>query len=317
MTKAARVTVFGGSGLIGRHVVRRLAQRGCRITIVARHDVPYLQPMGDVGQIALLVGNLGNAALRQRAVDGADAVVNLVGILAETSNQRFEAVQHQGAARIAEAAAACGAGRLVQLSAIGAAPASPSRYASSKGKGEQAVLAAFPGATILRPSIVFGPEDHFFNRFAAMAATFHLLPLIGGGATRYQPVYVGDVAQAVVEALDRPEAPGRIYELGGPEILRYRELMLLLLEEIRRPNTVLISLPFGLAGLIARVAEHAPGAPLTRDQVLLLRRDNVVGADALSLRDLGIQPTPLAEILPLYLGRYRRGGMVPGWHRLL
>jgi NADH dehydrogenase len=245
----------------------------------------------------------------QKAVAGADAVVNLVGILAETGRQRFEAIQHRGAASIAEAAAAAGVRQLVQLSAIGADADSPSHYARSKGLGEQAVLAACPGATILRPSIVFGPEDQFFNRFAEMACTLHMLPLIGGGATRYQPVYVGDVAEAVVAALDRPEAAGRTYELGGPEILSFRQLMQLLLQEIRRPKVPLIPLPFGLASLMALFAERAPGAPLTRDQVILLKRDNVVAGDAATLHDLGIQPTALSAVLPGYLGRYRRGGL--------
>ena len=309
MIKARRITVFGGTGFIGRHVVRRLAQRGDRITVVARHDARFLQPMGDVGEIVLLLGNLREAALVQKAVAGADAVVNLVGILAETGRQRFDAIQHQGAARIAEAAVAAGVARLIQLSAIGADPESPSKYACSKGLGEQSVLAACPAATILRPSIVFGPEDQFFNRFAEMACTLHALPLIGGGATRYQPVYVGDVADAVLAALDRPEAAGRTYELGGPEILSFRQLMEILLQEIRRPQVPLLALPFGIASLMALFAEHAPGAPLTRDQVILLKRDNVVAGDAASLHELGIQPVALGAVLPSYLGRYRRGGL--------
>jgi uncharacterized protein YbjT (DUF2867 family) len=310
MTKQRRVTVFGGSGFIGRHVVRLLAQRGDVITVVARHEAPFLQPMGDVGQITQITGSLGDQGVLDRALAGAEAAVNLVGILAETGRQRFAAIQHDGAARIAETAAAADATRLVHLSAIGADPAALSRYASSKGRGEQAVRAAFPAATILRPSIVFGPEDQFFNRFAAMACLAPMLPLIGGGRTRYQPVYVGDVAQAVLTALDRPEAMGRIYELGGPEVLSFRELMELLLREIRRPHVALVPVPFGVARLLAWGLEFAPGGMLTRDQVVLLRRDNVVGGAALSLYELGIQPTPLASVLPGYLGRYRRGGVV-------
>jgi|HubBroStandDraft_1064217.scaffolds.fasta_scaffold01721_9 uncharacterized protein YbjT (DUF2867 family) len=308
MTTTRRVTVFGGSGFIGRHVVRRLAQRGDIVTVVARHAAPFLQPMGDVGQITQLAGNLADAGLRQKAIAGADAVVNLIGILAEAGRQRFDAIQYEGAARIAADAAAAGAARLVHLSAIGADPASPSRYAASKGRGEQAVRADFPAATILRPSIVFGPEDQFFNRFARMACSLHMLPLIGGGATRYQPVYVGDVADAVLGALGRGDAPGRTYELGGPEIRSFRQLMLLLATEIGRPKLPLVSLPFAAARFIAWFAERAPGAPLTRDQVILLRRDNIVAPNAPSLHDLDIRPTPLARILPLYLGRYRRGG---------
>jgi len=308
MAQQRRVTVFGGSGFIGRHVVRLLAQRGDVITVVARHEAPFLQPMGDVGQITQLTGSLEDQGLLDRALAGADAAVNLVGILAETGGQRFAAIQHEGAARIAETAAASGATRLIHLSAIGADPASLSHYASSKGRGEQAVRAAFPTATILRPSIVFGPEDQFFNRFAAMACSVPILPLIGGGKTRYQPVYVGDVAQAVLTALDRPDAMGRIYELGGPEVLSFRQLMELLLREIRRPHVVLLPVPFGLARLMAWGLEFAPGGMLTRDQVILLRRDNIVRGAVPSLHELGIQPTPLAQVLPSYLGRYRPGG---------
>jgi NADH dehydrogenase len=306
MVEARRVTVFGGSGFIGRHVVRRLARGGDVVTVVARHDAPFLQPMGGVGQIVLRRGNFGDTALMRQAVAGADAVVNLVGILAETGGQRFDAIQHQGAGRIAEAAAAAGVARMVQISAIGADQSSRSLYARTKALGEAAVASAFPAATILRPSIVFGPEDRFFNRFAAMARHFDALPLIGGGTARFQPVYVGDVADAVLAALARPDARGRIYELGGPEVLSFRALMTLMLHEIGRPNTLLIPLPFAVASVLAFFAEHAPGAPLTRDQVVLLRADNVVAATALSLSDLGVPPTPLGVVLSSYLARYRK-----------
>ena len=315
MISARRVTVFGGAGFIGRHVVRRLAQRGDRVTVVARHEAPYLQPMGDVGQIVVLQGSIRNAVLIAKAVADADAVINLVGILNEAGRQRFEAVQHEAAGRIAEAAAAAGARRLVQTSAIGADPQSPSRYATSKGRGEQAVRAAFPAATILRPSIVFGPEDHFFNRFAEMGRQLGALPLIGGGKTRFQPVYVGDVADAALAALDRPDGAGQTYELGGPEVLSFRQLMERLLAEIRRPDIRLIPLPFVLARLMALFAEFAPGKPMTSDQITLLRRDNIVSGNALTLHDLDIRPTALGEILPSYLARYRPEGWFSAWQQ--
>jgi uncharacterized protein YbjT (DUF2867 family) len=308
MINARRVAVFGGSGFIGRHVVRRLAQRGDVVTVVARQPAPYLQPMGDVGQITIRLGSLCDEGLVERAVAGADAVVNLVGILAETGRQRFDTIQHRGAAYMAQAAAKAGVTRFVQVSAIGADPDSPSKYARSKGQGEQAVRAAFPSATILRPSIVFGPEDQFFNRFAEMARSLHMVPLIGGGATRYQPVYVGDVADAVLAALDRPDAPGHFYELGGPEILSFRQLMEIMRAEIRRPGVALVSLPFPIASLIASFAQLMPGAPLTRDQVILLRHDNIAKTGMPSLYELGLQPTPLCQVLPLYLPRFRQGG---------
>ena len=314
MTKLRRVTVFGGSGFIGRHLVCRLARRGDVVTVVARHDAPFLQPMGDVGQIVTLLGSIADEALVERAVTQADAVVNLVGILAETGKQRFETIQHRGAATIAEAASAAGVKQLVQVSAIGANPNSRSHYARTKALGEHAVQAAFPEVTILRPSIVFGPEDHFFNRFAEMAATTHIVPLIGGGATRYQPVYVGDVADAVLAALDRPEASGRAYELGGPEVLSFRQLMERMLDEIGRSRRQLISLPFPLARLIAAFAQFAPGAPLTPDQVTLLRHDNLAASGASGLRELGLQPTPLSQVLPSYLPRYRPGGSLAFSH---
>jgi uncharacterized protein YbjT (DUF2867 family) len=308
MIDPRRITVFGGAGFIGRHVVRRLAQRGDVITVVTRGDALFLQPMGDVGQIAVMQGNLQDAAVLRKALAGADAAINLVGILAETGRQRFDEIQNQGAARVAEAAVAAGVTKLIQISAIGADPHSPSHYARSKGLGERAVHAAFPTATILRPSIVFGPEDQFFNRFAEMARRLGMVPLIGGGATRYQPAFVGDVADAVLAALDQAEAARRVFELGGPEILSFRQLIERTLLYIGRPRTRLISLPFPIASLIARIAEQLPGAPLTHDQVILLQHDNIVAEGALGFAELGIRPTPLDLILPLYLGRYRPNG---------
>src|SRR5258708_2151813 len=230
------VMVFGGSGFIGRYVVRRLACAGARVNVVVRdvEGAKFLKPMGDVGQIALMRGSVADPASVGLAVAGADSVVNLVGILYERGRQRFEALHHQGARRIAEAARAAGVARLVQVSAIGAEPGCTPLYARTKAEGEAAVRAVFAEATILRPSIVFGPEDDFFNRFAAMARLLPALPLIGGGRTRFQPVYVDDVARAIVDALDAPGAAGKTYELGGPRIYSFRELIQVVPRVIRR-----------------------------------------------------------------------------------
>ncbi|MDB5363448.1 MAG: 3-beta-hydroxy-Delta(5)-steroid dehydrogenase [Rhodospirillales bacterium] len=310
MAPIRRATVFGGAGFIGRYVVKRLAQRGVTITVASRHARRgnYLQPMGDVGQIVLLDGDIGDEDFAAASMAGVDLVVNLVGILAESGKQRFDALQHQGAARLARLATAAGVERFVQFSAIGADPASPARYARSKAEGEAAVRAAFPGAVILRPSIVFGPEDQFFNRFAEMTRLSPFLPLIGGGTTKFQPVYVGDVADGVMAALDRPEAAGQAYELGGPRIYTFAELMRLMLREIDRPSLPLVPIPFGLASLQAAILEHLPGKLLTRDQVRMLKRDNVVSPGARTLSDLGILPTAPEVILQSYLERFRRGG---------
>ena len=310
MAPIRRATVFGGTGFIGRHIVKRLAQRGVVITVVGRHAARgnYLQPMGDGGQIVPINGDIGDEALVASMVEGVDLVVNLVGILAEGGRQRFDAVQHQGAARLARQAAAAGVGQFVHFSAIGANSASPSRYGRTKAAGEAAVRVAFPAAIILRPSIVFGPEDQFFNRFAQMTRFSPFLPLIGGGKTRFQPVYVSDVADATMAALDRPEAAGQTYELGGPRVYSFRELMRIMLREIDRPNVPLVPIPFPLASLQAAVLEHLPGKLLTRDQVLMLKRDNVVSPGARTLADLGITPTAPEVILQSYLERFRTGG---------
>ncbi len=310
MAPIRRATVFGGTGFVGRYIVKRLAQRGVTLSVVGRHARRgnYLQPMGDVGQIVLIDADIADEALVASALEGSELVVNLVGILAETGRQRFGAVQHEGAGRIARAAAIAGATQFLHVSAIGADPSSPSLYARSKAAGEAAVRAAFPGAVILRPSIVFGPEDQFFNRFAAMTRVSPFLPLIGGGKTKFQPVYVGDVADAAMAALDRPEAAGQTYELGGPKVYTFEELMRLMLREIDRPRFPLVSIPFGLAALQGAVLEHLPGRLLTRDQVTLLRRDNVVAPGARTLADLGIEPTAPEVILQTYLERFRTGG---------
>ncbi|MSP68411.1 MAG: complex I NDUFA9 subunit family protein [Alphaproteobacteria bacterium] len=304
------ITVFGGSGFVGRHLVQRLAKTGAQIRIAVRHPARarFLRPLGDVGQIVPLVAPVTSDAAVAAAVAGADTVVNLTGILFERGAQTFAAVHAEGAGRIATAAAAAGAARLLHVSAIGADPAAPSRYAASKGEGEAAVRAAFPAAVILRPSVVFGPEDDFFNRFGLLARLAPALPLIGGGHTRLQPVYVGDVAEAAVRALGDPAAAGKTYELGGPRIYTLRQIMELVLAETRR-HCLLLPLPFAAATLIASLAQFLPVPPLTPDQVTLLRSDNVVGAGALGLADLGIQPTAAEVIVPTYLARHRAGGV--------
>jgi uncharacterized protein YbjT (DUF2867 family) len=304
-----RATVFGASGFIGRYVVKRLAARGTVIAAVSRHAgaAGYLRPMGDVGQIATIDAGLDDEAVLAAAIAGAEAVVSSVGILFERGRQRFDRIHHRGAARLALLAKAAGAKRFVHISAIGADPAAASLYARSKGAGEAAVRQGFPEATILRPSVVFGPEDDFFNRFAAMARSLPALPLIGGGHTRFQPVYVGDVADAVMAALDRHDAVGRTYELGGPKVYSFRQLMELMLAEVHRRRW-LVTLPFGLASLEAAFLERLPSPPLTRDQVRLLQRDNVVSSDLPGLAELGVAPTAVELILPTYLDRFRRRG---------
>jgi NADH dehydrogenase len=305
-----RVTVFGGSGFIGRYLVERLADRGWVIKVAVRNPrrAHFLKPLGNVGQIVPFRAPLQDAEAVKAAVEGADAVVNLVGILYEGGAQSFSAVQAEGAKRVAEAAAAAGVRRLVQISAIGADQNSPAEYARSKAFGEKAVLEAFPKATILRPSIVFGREDDFFNRFAAMARISPALPLIGGGHTRFQPVFVGDVADAILAALTKPEAAGQVYELGGPRVYSFKELLSYILEVTGR-RRCLIALPIKLATLEAAFLERLPGPPLlTRDQVRMLERDNVVSSGAKGLGDLGLPATPVEAVVPEYLQRYRKGG---------
>lgn len=307
------VTVFGGSGFVGRNVVRALAKRDYRIRVAVRRPelAGHLQPLGRVGQIQPVQANLRYPASVEAAMRGSHVAINLVGILAEGGAQSFNAVQTEGAATVAKAAAAVGAA-MVQISAIGADANSASGYARSKAAGEQAVLAALPSAVIMRPSIVFGPEDQFTNRFAALARMAPVLPLIGGGVTKMQPVYVGDVATAVAQAVDGKAKPGAIYELGGPEILSFREIIEAILDMTDRKRT-LLSLPFGLAKLQAAFLRFAPGAlKLTPDQVELLRSDNVVSeaakAAGLTLQGLGITPDSMEAVAPQYLWRFRPAG---------
>lgn len=307
------VTVFGGSGFLGRHVVRALARRGYRVRVAVRRPdlAEHVQPLGAVGQIMPVQANLRHRWSVDRAVEGADAVVNLVGILVESGAQTFDAVQANGARAVAEAARAAGISNVVHLSAIGADPASPSVYARTKAAGEAAMREAVPDVVILRPSIVFGPEDDFFNRFAAMARISPALPLVGGGETRFQPVFVGDVAEAVARAVDGEAGRGQVYELGGPEIATFRQCLELMLKVIRR-RRLLVALPFGLAAIKARILQNLPGKLLTVDQVTLLRSDNVVSptasAEGRTLEGLGIAPRTMAAILPTYLERFRERG---------
>ncbi|GGE23522.1 oxidoreductase [Aureimonas endophytica] len=306
------VTVFGGSGFIGRYVARSLARRGHRVRIACRRpDLAYhVQVAGNMGQVMPVQANLRYRWTIDRAVEGADHVVNLVGILAEGGKQRFAALQAKGAGEVAEAAKAAGA-RLTHLSAIGADAASPSAYARSKAEGEALVRAALPDATILRPSIVFGPEDNFFNRFADMARLSPFLPLIGGGTTRFQPIYVNDVAEAVAMTVDGTAPDGRTYELGGPEILSFREMMEIMLEVVNRRRRFL-PLSFGTASRLAELTSWLPSPPLTGDQVKQLGIDNIVSEAAhREGRDIGafgINPESLGAILPTYLVRFRPQG---------
>ena len=312
------VTVFGGSGFVGRHVVRALARRGYRIRVaVRRPDLAFfLQPLGNVGQISFVQANLRYRRSIDAAASGADHVVNCVGLLANKGRNTFDSVQEFGARAVAEAARAAGA-TLTHVSAIGADSQSASAYARTKGNAEAAVLSIKPDAIILRPSIVFGPEDDFFNRFAAMARTMPFLPLVGGGMTKFQPVYVEDVAEAVARAVEGRLDAGKTYELGGPEVLSFRDCIQLMLEVTGREKP-LVSLPFGIASLMGSIAGLVPfvTAPITPDQVILLKSDNVVSAAAeaegRTLKGMGIQPSIASAVLPSYLVQYRPEGQFTG-----
>ena len=306
------VTVFGGSGFLGRHVVRALAKRGYRIRVAVRRPdlTGHLQPLGRVGQIHAVQANLRYPASVEAAVRDADLVINLVGILFERGRQRFEAVHAFGAEAVALAAAAYGA-RLGHVSALGAADNAPSLYARTKAMGEKLVLAAMPSATILRPSVLFGPEDNFFNRFAAIARISPVLPLVGSGRTRFQPIFAGDVAAAVLAAIEGRAIRGPIYELGGPDVKTFKELMQFVLATIER-RRLLVPLPFALATLQASLLQFLPKPPLTPDQVELLKGDNIVSdaakREGRTLEDLGIDPIDMAVVVPSYLWRFRKTG---------
>jgi NADH dehydrogenase len=306
------ITVFGGSGFLGRHVVRALVKRRYRIRVAVRRPelAGHLQPLGSVGQIHAVQANLRYPRSVEAAVRDASVVINLVGILFEQGRQRFDAVQHFGAEQVALAASAFGA-RVIHVSAIGADEHSPSKYLQSKAKGEQAVMAAAPTAAIVRPSIVFGPEDEFFNRFAAMARMLPALPLVGGGLTKFQPVFAGDVAEAIANLVDQDSGNGKTYEFGGPEVRSFRQLMEYVLATTERSRP-LVPVPFWLAKLQGWFLQFLPNPPLTPDQVEMLRVDNVVSEasirEGLTLQGLGIAPTSYEAIVPAYLWRFRKTG---------
>jgi NADH dehydrogenase len=310
------VTIVGGSGFVGRHAVQALAKEGFRIRAACRRPdlAGYLQPMGNVGQIQPVQANVRFPDSVRKAAEGASVVINAVGILAGTGAQTFKAVHVDGARAVAKAAREAGAKRFIHISAIGASRSSPAHYAQTKAAGEAAVLEEFPGAVILRPSIVFGPEDEFFNRFAAMARISPVLPLIGGGRTRFQPVYVGDLAEAIAHVANGMGTPGTIYELGGPEVLSFRELLERTLTYAGRRRGFL-SMPFWLAKLQALLTWPLPNSlrPLTVDQVRLLETDNVVSSSAIkdgrTLAALGVAtPQSIGSIVPAYLERFKPKG---------
>lgn len=307
------ITVFGGSGFVGSQVVQDLARRGWRIRVaVRRPDRAYkLQTSGHVGQIQAVRCDATDPTQVEAALRGADAAVNLIGVLHEAGARSFQTMHIDTARNIAVGCAAGRVGRLVHVSAIGANPESESKYACTKAAGEMAVREAKPDAVIVRPSIVFGPGDDFLNRFAAMASMSPFLPLIGGGRTRFQPVYVGDVAEAILHAVERSDAAGRTFELGGPAVMTFADILKLVLRETRRRNG-LIPLPFPVARAIGSAAQLSAfvGIPpvLTRDQVVSLESDNVVAEGAEGLAELGVEPTGIEAIAPSYLWRYRRGG---------
>jgi NADH dehydrogenase len=312
------VTVFGGSGFVGRHVVRVLAKRGYRIRVAVRRPdlAGFLVPAGNMGQISIVQANLRYRNSIDRAVEGAQHVVNCVGILSESGRNTFDAVQEFGGRAVAEAARSVGA-TLTHVSAIGANPGSTSVYGRTKGRAEAAILSIKPDAIILRPSIIFGPEDDFFNKFAEMSRLAPALPLIGGGVTKFQPVYVEDVAEALARAVDGTLTPGKTYELGGPDVLSFRECLETVLSVVGRKRA-LVSLPFSVASLIGRLASFIPliAPPITPDQVRLLKYDNIVSkeaeAEGRTLSAIGIRPTMLTSVLPSYLVRYRPKGQFTG-----
>lgn len=322
--KGKLVTVFGGSGFIGRHLVQRLAASGARVRVAIRYpgEAAYLQPMGDVGQIAAVRASVTHEASVRAAVGGADAVVNLVGILYEKGRWTFDAVHREGAAIVARAVRDGGVASLVHMSALGADSSSHARYAASKAEGEAAVREAFSQAVIVRPSVVFGPQDEFFNLFASLARFSPILPLFGcprprivdgrldiygDGGVKFQPVYVGDVADAIMKGLSDRSCAGQTYELGGPAVYSFKEIMDMILGQIGRKR-LLLPVPYFIATLQAGFLQLMPKPLLTTDQVELLKTDNVVSGNLPGLADLGIAATGAEGIIPTYLERYRRGG---------
>ncbi len=314
MTSSSKlITIIGGSGFIGRHVTRALARAGHRVRVAVRRPdlAGHLQPMGFPGQVMPVQCNLRYPELVEAACDGADVVINLVGVLYSAGAQSFSTLHADGAAIAARAARQAGAGQFIQMSAIGADPDSSSAYARTKAEGEANAAREFPGAIILRPSIVFGPEDDFFNQFAAMARFSPALPLIGGGVTKFQPVFVGDVAEAITALIAAGQASGKTYELGGPDVMTFRQVLEYVLKETGRKR-LLVPLPFPLARAVGIIAGLLPSPLITADQVELLKTDNVVSAgasrDGRTLEGLGAHAEPVDAIVPTYLYRFRRSG---------
>jgi NADH dehydrogenase len=309
MTQPHPITIFGATGFIGRHLVRRLAKTGATILAPTREPdkALFLKPMGDVGQIVPMSCDIRSDASVANAVYGAKTVINLVGVLYETRRNSFQSMHVEAPARMARLAKEAGVSRFIQMSALGASENSKSKYARSKAAGESAVHAFFPDATILRPSIVFGPEDNFFNRFASLARIAPALPLIGGGATKFQPVYVGDVGDAIMKCLESKATVGKIFELGGPQVYSFRQLMELMMQITGR-KTCLVNVPWGIATLQAAFLGMLPNPLLTSDQVELLKQDNVLNPRKDGLAALGVAPTAAEVILPTYLRRFGKAG---------
>jgi uncharacterized protein YbjT (DUF2867 family) len=308
--KPSLVAVFGGSGFLGRYTVRALAKAGYRVRVGVRRPNlgNYLVPMGQVGQIQVVKANIANADHVASVVSGADAVINLVGIMRQSGRQRFQRIHRDAPDALAKAAMNAGAQTFVHVSSLGVSQNSPSLYARTNAEGEMRVREAFPAATIFRPSLMFGPEDNFFNRFAGMARMWRAVPLIGGGQTKFQPVYVGDVAAAIEKSVVDPAAArGRTYELAGPSVYTFKDMMELMLRETYR-KAALVPIPFGLAAFGASLANLTPWPPITPDQVKLLKSDNVMTKGALGLHDLAMEPDSVEAILPTYIWRFRPQG---------
>jgi uncharacterized protein YbjT (DUF2867 family) len=303
-----RVTVFGGSGFLGRQIVRRLADHGVDVRVAVRHPerAALLVKASTAGQITAVYADVWEEASVGTAMAGSRVVVNLVGHYLERSKATFEATRGHGAMHVAQAAATAGVQRLVHISGLGTDPKSDSPYARARGIGEQLVKEAFPGATVLRPGFIFGPEGGFLSRLAALARVLPVMPLFGAGETKLQPVFVGDVAEAVAKALATPATMGRLYELGGPRVYTYKELMQLVLARSERKR-LLMPVPYFAWKALAALMAPLPSRPISRNQVELLRRDNVVRADALTLADLGIAPTPVEAMWPMDLGQHCSG----------
>jgi uncharacterized protein YbjT (DUF2867 family) len=308
------VAVFGATGFIGRHLIQHLTRKGFLVRAVTRvpNKATFLKPAGGIGQVTPWAGDVGDDASVRRALAGVDMVVNLIGVLYERGAAGFQALHVDAPARLARLATEAGVKRFVHVSALGADAGSPAAYARSKAEGEAAVKAGFPGAAILRPSIVFGPEDGFFNKFAAMAQLAPALPLIGGGQTKFQPVYVADVAEAITAAVTSDAAAGKTFELGGPAVYTFKQLLEILLKEIEKPGVCLVPVPWKAAEFLGDVLGKTPviAPPLTRDQVEMLKTDNVLSGSLPGLQDLGVaEPSSVEVVVPTYLHRFIEGGL--------